>query len=118
MSVRTGINTATHTSAFATVPGTGAARTVTWNDNNFQIVTLDANTTFTFVDPPGVGSFTLHVKQDGTGSRTVTWPAAVKWPNNQTPPTLTTTANHRDVIVFHFNGTNYFGALAGFDYDT
>lgn len=40
----------------------------------------------------------LYLEQDGTGSRTVSWPSAVKWPGGQAP-TLSTAAGAVDVIV-------------------
>ena len=46
--------------------------------------------------------------QDGTGSRTATWPASVKWPSG-TAPTLTTTASSVDIVSFYYDGTNYYG---------
>jgi len=41
----------------------------------------------------------LEVRQDATGSRLLTWPAAVKWPNGLAP-TLSTVANARDRLEF------------------
>jgi len=50
----------------------------------------------------------LVLKQDGTGSRLATWPAAVLWPDG-TAPTLSTGANDIDIVSFYYDGTNYFG---------
>ena len=43
--------------------------------------------------------FALKLKQDGTGSRAVTWFSTIKWPGG-TIPTLTTTAGHSDWFCF------------------
>lgn len=86
----------------------GTTQTVTWGDGNKQKVTLTGDCTFTFSDPHGPCSIILKMVQDGTGSRTVTWPASVKWPDS-TAPTLTTTAGATDLITFYFDGTNYHG---------
>lgn len=66
------------------------------------------NATFTFSNPPKAGTLiTIVLVQDGTGSRTVTWPATVKW-SGGTAPTLTTTASKRDVFTFVYDGSNYY----------
>jgi hypothetical protein len=56
------------------------------------------------------------VKQDATGSRTLSYTAQVanlgsgtwKWPAGTTP-TLTTTAGKTDVLTFIFDGTHMLG---------
>ena len=68
--------------------------------------------------PNNSGNFVLLLKQDGTGSRTVTnWKAmefdessadgsaAVKWAGGSAP-TLTTDANHVDILSFYWDGDN------------
>ena len=72
--------------------------------NNFEI-TLTDNCTFTFSNPPATGkagSFTLILKQDGTGSRTTTWPASVDWAGG-TAPTLSSGATDVDILTFMTN---------------
>lgn len=46
--------------------------------------------------------FTFLIKQDGTGSRTITWASIYQWPGN-TAPTLSTGANDIDIFtgVYH-----------------
>lgn len=85
------------------------ADTIDWTLSNKQKSTLTGNCTFTFTAPPGPCNLTLKLVQDATGSRLVTWPAAVKW-SGGTPPTLTTTASRIDIISFYYDGTNYYGA--------
>jgi hypothetical protein len=81
-------------------------------------ITLTGNVTFSFSNVPATAntatSITLFLKQDATGSRTVTWPASVKWPS-ATAPTITTTANKTDAItlVTPDNGTTWYGFLGG-----
>jgi len=89
----------------------GAADTIDWTVSNKQKSTLTDNCTFTFTAPGGPCSLILKLAQDGTGSRTVTWPATVKWAAG-TAPTLTTTASRVDIITFYYDGTNYFGQAA------
>lgn len=87
----------------------GAADTVDWRLGNKQKSTLTDNCTFTFTAPAGPCNLILKLIQDGTGSRTVTWPATVKW-SGGTAPTLTTTASRVDIISLYYDGTNYFGS--------
>lgn len=87
------------------------ADTITWTAGNKQKSTLTDNCTFTFTAPSGPCNLILKLIQDGTGSRTVTWPATVKWPAG-TAPTLTTTAAGVDLVSFYWDGTNYFGQTA------
>jgi len=86
----------------------GTADTIDWNKGQKHKSTLTGNVTFTFINPADTCNIILRLVQDATGSRTVTWPASVKWPAG-TAPTLTTTANSVDVVAFYFDGTNYLG---------
>jgi len=86
----------------------GAADTIDWTKGNKQLSTLTGVCTFTFTPPGGKCNLILRLVQDATGSRTVTWPAAVKW-SAGAAPTLSTTANAVDIIAFYYNGTNYYG---------
>ena len=88
--------------------------TVNWTTGNYQTVTLGHNTTFSFTDPANPGRFVLAVHQDGTGSRTATWPGSVLWPGG-TPPVLSTAPSSYDIITCLFDGTNY-ACQAGLDF--
>jgi hypothetical protein len=87
------------------------AITINWTNGNKQKVTLTGNCTFTFTNPAGPATLTFKLIQDGTGSRTVSWPS-VKWAGG-TPITLTTTASATDLVSLYFDGTSYYamGAL-------
>lgn len=86
----------------------GAAATVRWNVNLNQLVLLTDNCVFTFDAPPKLSHLTLTLLQDATGSRTVTWPASVLWPNS-VAPILSTGASAYDVFTFMYDGTYYHG---------
>ena len=94
---------------------TGTAYTIDLTTGTLQILTLTGNCTFTFPTPTVGKSFTLCLQQDGTGNRTVIWPASVKWPSS-TAPTITTTANKLDKFVFTADGQNWLGSVAGQNY--
>jgi hypothetical protein len=95
----------------------GASYTVDLTQGTVFDVTMSAACTFTFSNPPPstkVGSFTLILRQDGTGSRLATWPAAVDWPG-ASAPTLSTTASAVDILTFITPdaGTTWFGFFSG-----
>lgn len=76
---------------------------------NYFTKTINANSTFTFSNPPAsgtAGSFTLELTHT---SGTVTWPASVKFPLD-TAPTLTAGKTHLFVFVTDDGGTRYRGA--------
>jgi hypothetical protein len=95
---------------------TGTAYTIDLANGSVQYLTLTGNCTYTFPTPVAGRSFILIQRQDGTGGRTVTWPASVDWPA-ATAPTLTSTANRVDKFVFTaIDGSNWLGSNAGQNY--
>ena len=94
---------------------TSTAYTIDLANGSVQILTLTGNCTFTFPTATAGKSFILLLRQDATGSRTVTWPAAVKWPAG-TAPTITSTASKQDIYSFVADGTNWYGATGGQNY--
>jgi hypothetical protein len=94
---------------------TGTTYTISLANGTLQILTLTGNCTFTFPTATAGQSFMMFLKQDASGARTVTWPAAVKWPSS-TAPTITAFANKGDKFVFTADGTNWLGSVAGQNY--
>lgn len=93
----------------------GSTVTFDMSVSNDHTVTLGGNRTLAFSNVTTGQWFHIQLVQDGTGSRTVTWPAGIKWPS-ATAPTLTTTANSRDSFIIHCIGSgSYVGYFAGFD---
>lgn len=91
----------------------GATITFDLTESKKQRVTLAGNRTLVVTgDTPGM-AFIIRLKQDGTGSRTVTWWSGISWPD-AVVPTLTTTAAKSDVFGFIQTGTNtYDGFIVG-----
>lgn len=106
----TGTGRFTKTVSFTEIDNgnSSTADTIDWTQGNKQKSTLTGNCTYTFTAPGSPTSLVFKLVQDATGSRTVTWPAAVHW-SGGTAPTLTTTANKVDIITFYYDGTTYFG---------
>ena len=104
--------------SYNAVTSTSNATTVDCETGNVFSHTLTENTTFTFSNPPTTGisySFSLRIVQDASASGfTVAWPASVDWAA-ATAPTLTTTANAVDWLVFLTvdGGTTWYGFVAG-----
>jgi hypothetical protein len=93
----------------------GTSLTIDLLNGTLQIITLTGNVSFTFPAVTAGRSFTMLLRQDGTGGRTVTWPASVKWPGG-IAPTITSTANKTDKYVFVADGSFWFGTDAGKNY--
>ena len=92
---------------------TGATETIDLTNGNVHEITLDQNTTLTFSNPPGSGTYgelRLIVIQDATGSRTITWPASVDW-SGGSAPTLSAGASDVDILDFFTvdGGTTWYG---------
>jgi hypothetical protein len=98
------------------VANTSTAYTIDLANGSVQYLTLTGNCTYTFPTPVAGKSFMLIQKQDGTGGRTVTWPASVKWPGG-TAPTLTSTASKADKFIFTaVDGSSWLGSNGGQNY--
>jgi len=84
---------------------------IAWNLNTNQVakVTLAGNRTL--VNPTNMkdgATYILKVIQDATGSRTLAYGTAYKWPGG-TAPTLSTAANAVDYLTFISDGTSMHG---------
>ena len=86
----------------------GTSKIINWILGNRQKITLTgAPCVFTFTAPPFPAVLTLKLIQGSGGSKTVTWPATVKWVA-RTAPTLTTNAGYIDIVGLYFDGANYY----------
>jgi len=90
-----------------TATGDGTTTFDFTNGNKLKFTFGGQNETFTFTAPSKPCALQLMLVQDGTGGRTVTWPATIKWPGG-TAPTLSTAANAVDIISILYDGTNYY----------
>ena len=100
---------------------TGTAPTLDLSNGTFVTATLTGNASWAFnlgsVPSGDSVAFTLHLTNDATGGRTITWPASVVWPNGVVP-TRTTTANRTDVYTFYTftGGSTWYGNLSIYNY--
>lgn len=78
-------------------------------------LTLTGNPTLSIANGTASKSYThtILLVQDGTGSRTITWPAGVKW-SKGVKPTLSTAANAIDVVHLLWTGAEWVGFPAAY----
>ena len=101
-----------------TVASSGSAQTLDLSQGYTAFdITLTAACTLTFSNAPAAGSWTIILRQDGTGNRTVSWPGSFKWPQGIAPVLTTTPTTGVDILSFAtFNsGTVYYGFPGGSD---
>lgn len=104
LSVHTADSSITTTETYYTVESPGAYRYY-----RFLITAGSETTRFKYINYySGIGNpsapcfLTLKLVQDGTGGRTVTWPATVKG-----TPAVNLAANATSNVLFYWDGTNY-----------
>ena len=85
--------------------------TINWDTSlgSVATVTLGGNRTIAAPTNLKIGTYILHVIQDVSGNRTVTWNSVFKWPAG-IAPVLTTTGSRRDLFSFVCDGTNLYGS--------
>ena len=111
----TGVSTFQGVKETVVTANTGTAYSINIGSGTIQNLTLTGNCVFTFPTATIGEQFTLFLSQDSTGSRTVTWPASIRWAGGAAP-SLTTTARKTDVLSFIFNGTYWVGFVGGLNY--
>jgi hypothetical protein len=87
-----------------------ATTTIDLGTGNLLEVNLGANITNLTLTNPSKGTYLIKLKQDGTGSRTVSYPGAWLWAGG-TAPTITATANKTDFITLIYDGTTYYSTI-------
>ena len=85
--------------------------TINWDVSlgSVATITLGGNRTMAAPSNLKIGTYILHIIQDGSGSRTISWNSIFKWPAG-VAPVLTTTPNRRDLFSFVCDGTNLYGS--------
>jgi len=89
--------------------------------NVFEVTLTEDITTLTLSNFPASGIFgaiTFIAKQDATGTRVITWPAAVKWEQDTgLSPGQTATGNAVDIYLLTTTdaGTTVYGFILGLD---
>ena len=91
----------------------GSTIDINWALGNSANVLLNQATTITFSNVAIGGTQRVFMCQDSTGSRTVTWPATMRWQFGSAP-TLTTTASKCDLLslIVSTSTTSIYGGIA------
>ena len=87
---------------------------IAWNLASNQVATVTLGGNRTLDNPTNMingGNYELIVKQDATGSRTLAYGTAYKWPGGVVP-VLSTAANAIDLLTFTSDGTSMFGVFS------
>lgn len=98
----------TSVGAYTLTSAVVAASTTTINcqTSNVFRVSMGANiTTLTVSNPQDGQTINMRFKQDGSGSRTIAWPAAFKWAGGSAP-TLSTAASAEDFVAAQYDATD------------
>lgn len=86
-------------------PADASSLTIDWSTGNVANLVLNtSNTTLSFSNGKAGGTYDLLLRQDSTGSRTVTSPASVKWAGGAAP-TLAGSASSTDAAHFVYDMT-------------
>lgn len=102
-------NSATANVQTQTLTITGGA--TTWNLANGPIAFVTANQPFSVSTTNLlIGTYILHVIQDSTGGRSITWGSNFKWTAGVKPP-AGTNPGQRDIYTFTSDGTNMYGSF-------
>ena len=98
----------------STVTPSALSATIDWNNGNMQVLDLQTGgsiNTLTINNPKAGASYFIKIIQGG--GNTITWPAAVKWAENDTY-VGSPGAGDIDAVALTYDGTNY---LANYSLD-
>lgn len=77
--------------------------TLDYSASNHHFLTLTGNVTSLTISNVAATSnlaiLTIWIKQDGTGSRTFSFPSSFKWEGSASAPTVSTTASVTDIVT-------------------
>lgn len=95
-------------------PGVAGTATLDLSLGDIHHITMPAgNITIALSNAKAGQIFMVRILQDGTGSRTVTWFATIKWAAGGTAPVLTTTASKADTFLFECTGAGTYDGYVG-----
>jgi len=85
---------------------------IDWNLDDEEVAQITLGDDRTMNAPTNMkdgGTYILHVKQDGTGTRLITWNAVFKWSGGVAPTLTTTLTTGHDILSFVSDGVSMFG---------
>lgn len=100
-----------------TTANTGTSYTIDLSTANYFELTLTGDVTLSIVATGSAGnSFLVRLVQDGTGGRTVTWPASVVWGGGNVPAAPSDSGDVLLSFVSPDGGTTWYGMESGRDF--
>lgn len=102
-----------------TLASVSSTTSINFNTATIYNITLTQNTSLVFTNVPAgrAVTFVVQIKQDATGGRTLTFPAAVKWQGGLVPPVF---SNPNAITLYNFftldGGATLLGFQAGFNF--
>lgn len=93
-----------------TITSAAGVLTANCDDSNVFTTTLTENVTLSLSNADSGQTVNILITQDGTGSRTMSWPASFKWPSG-TPSSLSTGAGDVDLLTATFIGSSWYATL-------
>lgn len=102
------------------ITASGSSLSLSFEDGNVKDVTLTGNCSITLTGAPASGTYGgmyVYLRQDNTGSRTITHPGGTQHPGGEAP-TLTATSGGYDAILYETfdGGTTYVCHVVGQDF--
>ncbi len=95
------------------VSGSGGTVNIDWTAGLKYVITMTANTTFTFTAPTGISQPQLLIVQGGSGSYVPTLPT-IKWTGGSVP-TWSTAVGAVDIVsLLYTGGTTYYAISSPF----
>jgi len=88
------------------VPSAGMV-TVDWKRANIQKISLNGDTTVSFVDPFGNSFLVLHIQQDSVGNHNITLPPSVRTQNGY-PLEINMDSNSSTILWLYYDGSVYY----------
>ena len=98
------------------ITSSGAGGTLNAATGNWFRHTMTGNGAITISNMVSGQAIVVEVLQDTTGGRSVTWSGVNSWDDNNTAPTVSTTANRKDLFAFVRAGTDVLGIVLGQNY--
>lgn len=98
------------------ITSSGGSTTLNCATSNWFRHTLESNATITLSNLTSGQAVIVEVLQNGTGGWTLAWSGVTSWDDGNTVPSVTTTANRKDLYAFVRAGADTLGIVLGQNY--
>lgn len=98
------------------ITSSGGSTTLNCATSNWFRHTLESNATITLSNLTSGQAVIVEVLQNGAGGWTLAWSGVTSWDDGNTVPSVTTTANRKDLYAFVRAGADTLGIVLGQNY--